>query len=1556
MDIRDTLASALDEAPLAAPKGGWEAHNKQYHKGKMPDPEHCSFLREQMQGGAGGGQGENAPQKPVGASEGEIEDVDTLEAPEPSRGANGAPGAIVTPEQDAAYMDAVRRGDMETAQRMVREAAEKAGFATEAYHGTKADFNQFNMVSDMNFGAHFGTKRAATDRTDMKSWETGDAHVGKYALRMANPLRLPDVFQSAGSLASYIFASRGEKDTGVYPNGKFHGEFDLAEGVFKDTPELDEVRAAYNAVFEGQPFKGKTGWEANPLLMQAYLDYLRSLGYDSVVYKNKVEDAGEDSYLVMSSEQIKSADPVTYDDNGNVVPLSQRFNTANPDIRYAKGGDGNAAPAKWTKKLRVAAQRAARALVNLLPGVKVEFSDKPYDESQYASADNNGDERKSIQGNSPDSIAPDEAEAERQYNEVVARYTNPDGTKKQGWMQAPNGKPTNLSERQWVQVRTPAFKDWFGDWESDPTNASKIVDENGEPKVVFNGGNMGNTLRAGELYTSSDEDIAKGYGTVTPLFLDIRNPRVVECNGNPHDDVFGETLDDEDGYAEGRSTDGIVSETMFNPDSAYDGVIFKDVVDNAVGASIPSNVYVPFNLDKFQAKHATENLGTFNRPAPQALQDDIRHLKDSGGNVVGVYNRRSQRVTLFPGATPDTVVHELAGHGAYQYAEQLAAKGNATLLSRMNQIADSAPRAIKDEVSQNYAAASEAVKREEVWAHVLSQRYSEAQKKALESKRGRSWLSRAWNTAKDAFKGIGSRVGLNRMDLSAINSMSPDETMDWLVKQMVSGKTLGKLTPIGDELNGAAALHVATRSSMLSILRETFAQDAMPDIKDAAKMQKPRPSCEATFEQCKAKNPMFCRYHGPRLIEFDIRRALREAMGGPRRAQAAMRVAVTKSPDSTNPYAFKVTVACAPGTKENVLKYLKQFMQTPGIKPLNSDGSLTPANSSPADTAVRESPRGEVEGEFEMDALEVDRPPKRNSRAAALAQQNETAPLGPVAERVPWHTEEEEKTPPQPPAPSPLPAQPQQPETPTPPPPAEPPQPALGEEPQKKEETSPADQLFDESFWTPEPTPPPPQPEPPATAKEIVVGDVDLIPTLNLDSDVKKILAHLKKNGVETVPADHILTRIKKALSSNEAAIKTLPSYIQDALGKESPLMRVLTFMDSIKGNGGEVITGIMRRRLESEFLIVRILPKYTEYPLNERNEATDQYARILVGLVAQYPNMRRLVSNVALSVKKPKCKRVGGATAAAGLIMMANMKENYHGVPLNRPAQVSNSYAANMDEYRRNNLVHEIAHTLYNNKGYSSYSWAELAGVDKTEGLVEVIGLENEDWQAAKSLASRENPGWESKVTDYATKNDNELHSECFAVYALPDYEKGRLPAAIEEYVERTLGLKPPSRNFLPDEVAYKNRHEEILKLENDADSLTPPMGAVSSGDVEGVLKGRLEAIIAAASRKRMSAVARSALYDQYYELKQQIKNIAPLVNPAREKAKEAVMQSRKNHALNQPESDELKHKLAETRRETSKVAAQYVKLLADMEYLARIYNVPIYNLMWTMNKFGAL
>lgn len=52
---------------------------------------------------------------------------------------------------------------------------------------------------------------------------------------------------------------------------------------------------------------------------------------------------------------------------------------------------------------------------------------------------------------------------------------------------APNGQISNLNEQQYKTVRTQEFKDWFGDWENDPENSSKVLDSNGEPLVVYHG-------------------------------------------------------------------------------------------------------------------------------------------------------------------------------------------------------------------------------------------------------------------------------------------------------------------------------------------------------------------------------------------------------------------------------------------------------------------------------------------------------------------------------------------------------------------------------------------------------------------------------------------------------------------------------------------------------------------------------------------------------------------------------------------------------------------------------------------------------------------------------------------------------------------------------------------------------------------------------------------------------------------------------------------------------------------------------------------------------------
>ena len=53
------------------------------------------------------------------------------------------------------------------------------------------------------------------------------------------------------------------------------------------------------------------------------------------------------------------------------------------------------------------------------------------------------------------------AQVQTSEEKEIIEKARKDGT----YMKAPNGEPTNLTERQWMQVRTKAFKKWFGDWE-----------------------------------------------------------------------------------------------------------------------------------------------------------------------------------------------------------------------------------------------------------------------------------------------------------------------------------------------------------------------------------------------------------------------------------------------------------------------------------------------------------------------------------------------------------------------------------------------------------------------------------------------------------------------------------------------------------------------------------------------------------------------------------------------------------------------------------------------------------------------------------------------------------------------------------------------------------------------------------------------------------------------------------------------------------------------------------------------------------------------------------
>lgn len=109
---------------------------------------------------------------------------------------------------------------------------------------------------------------------------------------------------------------------------------------------------------------------------------------------------------------------------------------------------------------------------------------------------------------------------------------------------APNGNKSNLTPEQWKLVRTPEFKEWFGDWENDPENSSKVIDENGEPMVVYRttkDEKHHHEFLKGKyvfgIYFSQDKKSTNIYGQYTKeYFINLRNPKILR--GIEYDEMW----------------------------------------------------------------------------------------------------------------------------------------------------------------------------------------------------------------------------------------------------------------------------------------------------------------------------------------------------------------------------------------------------------------------------------------------------------------------------------------------------------------------------------------------------------------------------------------------------------------------------------------------------------------------------------------------------------------------------------------------------------------------------------------------------------------------------------------------------------------------------------------------------------------------------------------------------------------------------------------------------------------------------------------------------------
>ena len=186
---------------------------------------------------------------------------------------------------------------------------------------------------------------------------------------------------------------------------------------------------------------------------------------------------------------------------------------------------------------------------------------------------------------------------------------------------------------------TKQFKRWFGDWQNNPKKASKVVNDDGTPKVVYHGTNSnefwafdksrynsneasGDYVGEGFFFTKNKYTARKYGKNVMPVYLDIKNPLII--NNVKDANIFRNSFLGmyENGKQELRDLIGgdydyfsiieedpsIIREELLK--RGYDGLI-----DNLYGQ------YAVF--EPTQIKSATDNIGIFDKNNP-----DIRYSLD----------------------------------------------------------------------------------------------------------------------------------------------------------------------------------------------------------------------------------------------------------------------------------------------------------------------------------------------------------------------------------------------------------------------------------------------------------------------------------------------------------------------------------------------------------------------------------------------------------------------------------------------------------------------------------------------------------------------------------------------------------------------------------------------------------------------------------------------------------------------------------------------------------------------------------------------------------------
>ena len=247
---------------------------------------------------------------------------------------------------DTEYLDAVKKGDMEKAQKLVNEAAEAAGYSTDSsYQGTSA----FNGSAPWGNG-YFLTKEDRKEAWDNGEFE-GESTLGDYinddidggnleeltnaaSYRAADPMRkeaidnVRNAIQKKSKTITMYRSVPSDVKEGSFRNGDW---VTPSRAYAVDNAKLHGWGDDYNIIEQKVPVED-VWFDGNDIAEWGYgleKDYINDTDF---AYKN-------------TKNNRKLLDAVTYDDNGEVIPLSQRFDPSKKDIRFMFAGEKGAAEA-----------------------------------------------------------------------------------------------------------------------------------------------------------------------------------------------------------------------------------------------------------------------------------------------------------------------------------------------------------------------------------------------------------------------------------------------------------------------------------------------------------------------------------------------------------------------------------------------------------------------------------------------------------------------------------------------------------------------------------------------------------------------------------------------------------------------------------------------------------------------------------------------------------------------------------------------------------------------------------------------------------------------------------------------------------------------------------------------------------------------------------------------------------------------------------------------------------------------------------------------------------